>query len=167
MFGRILLLLLITPIVELALLIQLGDVIGFWPTIAIIVTTALLGSYLLRREGLSVWRRFNERLNRGDLPGTELLDGVIIIVAGALLITPGVLTDVAGFTGLLPLTRKPLRAFVQRRIEAAVKKGTVRVQHSMFGTMSPPETPDESAWGGQPADAPRYRRHEDVDREQG
>ncbi|MEX0820817.1 MAG: FxsA family protein [Rhodothermales bacterium] len=127
MFGRLLAIFLITPVIELALLIKVGEVIGFAPTIGLIVVTGLAGSYLARREGLSVWRRFHERLHAGDLPGRELVDGMIILVSGALLITPGVLTDVVGFLGLLPITRRYLRQYINKRIRRAVERGNVRL----------------------------------------
>jgi UPF0716 protein FxsA len=148
MFARILLLFLITPVVELALLIKMGEWIGFWPTVAIILATALAGSYLAKREGLSVWRQFNDRLNTGGLPGTELLDGVIILVAGALLITPGVLTDFAGFIGLLPPTRALIRKVAMRRIKKAMDRGTIQMSFGGLGA---------DGWGYDSADfAPGY-----------
>lgn len=173
MFGRILLLFLVTPIVELALLLQLGEIIGIWPTLGIIVVTALAGSHLARREGLSVWRRFNERLRAGDLPGRELLDGVIILVAGALLITPGVLTDVVGFIGLVPLTRRYVRQYLNSRIQRAVERGSVRMTFGGFQAYDmggmPQDGPQDNArrehgddtdrerWRGQGSDRPRHR----------
>ena len=156
MFGRILLLLLITPIVELALLIRLGDWIGFWPTIAIIVATALAGSILLRHEGLAVWRRFNDRLNAGGLPGKELVDGVIILVAGALLLTPGVLTDLIGMGGLLPPTRAIIRSQVMKRVKKALRSGTGRANVFFFGG-APEPPPGEDEWGGTPSERPQHR----------
>jgi len=137
MLGRLLLLFLLTPAVELGLLIQVDKLIGFGPTIALIVATGIAGSYLARREGLNTWRRLNERLNAGDLPGKELVDGVIILVAGALLVTPGVLTDVIGFLGLLPPTRALIRAFLLRRFRSKVQEGSLQVQFGFFGGAAP------------------------------
>lgn len=168
MLGRLLLLFLVTPVVELALLIRLGDWIGFWPTVAIILITGLAGTYLAKREGLAVWRRLNERLQEGGIPGKELLDGVIILIAGALLITPGVLTDVVGFAGLLPPTRYLLRGYLSRRIQNAAQRGSVRL--SFFGFESHQQSPgdsqgaapsslagDEADWHGQPRNRPHHR----------
>lgn len=159
MLARLLALFLITPIVELALLIQLGDLIGFWPTILIIVVTGVTGSYLAKREGLSIWRRFNERLQGGELPGKELMDGVIILIAGALLITPGVLTDVAGFIGLVPFTRRYLRKYINRRIQRALEKGTVGMSFGGFryGNGLQQERRDDEGWQGEQPDTPRHR----------
>lgn len=133
MLGRLILLFLITPAVELALLIQVDALIGFWPTVGLIVATGVAGSYLARREGVSTWSRLNQRLQVGDLPGKELVDGVIILVAGALLVTPGVLTDVIGLAGLLPPTRALIRRALIRRFQRKMQDGSIQVQFGIFG----------------------------------
>jgi len=169
MLGRLILLFLLTPAVELGLLIQVDKLIGFWPTIGLILATGIAGSYLARREGLSTWKRLNQRLSEGDLPGKELTDGVIILVAGALLITPGVLTDVFGFMGLLPPTRALIRKVVMKRITTKVQTGSVQMQFGMFGGPAPgsdawPPQPGASEgdgerdarWNGQGRQVPRH-----------
>ena len=165
MLGRLLLLFLITPVVELALLFQVGEWIGPWPTVGLIIATGFAGSFLARREGFSVWRRFNQRLQQGGLPGEELVDGMIILVAGALLITPGVLTDVFGFIGLIPLTRAPLRRLLIRRLKHRLDDGSVRVHVGGFGISTPPRDADSPAdgdrqnrteWGGTGRQVPRH-----------
>jgi len=169
MLGRLLLLFLLTPFVELALLIQVDRLIGFWPTMGIIIATGFAGSYLARREGLSVWQRFNQRLAEGGLPGRELVDGVIILVAGALLITPGVLTDVLGFVGLIPLTRAPIRRLLIKRLKRKMEDGTVRMHVGGFGISTPPDAspasngnrePDTS-WQGTGRQVPRHAEESD------
>jgi UPF0716 protein FxsA len=171
MLGRLLLLFLLTPAVELGLLIQVDKLIGFGPTIGLIIATGIAGSYLARREGLHTWRRLNERLRAGDLPGKELVDGVIILVAGALLVTPGVLTDVVGFLGLLPPTRSLIRKALMRRFQSKVEQGSMQVQFGIFGgaapgpngdrgrnASSPPDTgpPSEEGWKGSGRRIPRH-----------
>jgi UPF0716 protein FxsA len=136
LFGRLLLLFTVVPIVELALLIWLGGQIGFFPTVALIAGTALLGSYLAHREGLSAYARFRDRLATGGLPGDELTDGIIILLAGALLLTPGVLTDVVGFLGLLPPTRAVIKRIVLQRVRHGMERGSIRV-----ATWSTPPAP--------------------------
>jgi UPF0716 protein FxsA len=143
MLGRLVLLFLLTPAVELGLLIQVDRLIGFGPTIGLIIATGIAGSYLARREGLQTWRRLNERLNAGDLPGRELIDGVIILVSGALLVTPGVLTDAFGFLGLLPPSRALIRTFLLRRFRSKMQDGSLQVQFGFFGGTAP--TPNGSA----------------------
>jgi UPF0716 protein FxsA len=127
LFGRLLLLFTIVPIVELALLVWLGQQIGFWPTVALIAGTALLGSYLAHREGLSALARFRARLGTGEMPGDELTDGIIILIAGAFLLTPGVLTDVVGFLGLLPPSRALIKRAVVKRVRRGMMGGSIRV----------------------------------------
>lgn len=164
MLGRLILLFLLTPAVELALLIQVDRLIGFWPTIGLIVVTGIVGSHLARREGLSTWRRLNNRLRAGDLPGTELADGVIILVSGALLITPGILTDVIGFLGLIPFTRARLRRLVMRWFQRKMEQGTMQVQFGVFGGPTPPpksppapEPPSSDAdWQGHSRQVPGH-----------
>lgn len=165
MLARLLLLFLITPVVELALLIKVGEIIGFWPTIGIILITGITGSYLARREGLSVWRRLNERLQAGSLPGKELVDGVIILIAGAFLITPGVLTDLVGFLGLLPPTRALIRKYAMKRFQRAVQQGNVTMRFGAFGpggfegfSEGHVEREDRTEWGGTGRDMPHYRQ---------
>ena len=137
MLGRLLLLFHLTPAVELGLLIQVDRLIGFWPTIGLIVATGIAGSYLARREGVQTWQRLNERLSQGDLPGKELMDGVIILVAGALLVTPGVLTDAFGFLGLLPPTRALIRKLLMRRFRSKMQEGSMQIQFGIFGGAAP------------------------------
>lgn len=154
MFSRLFLVFLVTPIVELFLLIRLGQIVGTGPTLGLIVVTAIVGSWLTRREGLSAWRRVQLALGEGRVPGTEILDGLIILVAGALLLTPGVLTDVIGFAGLLPPTRRLIRGALSRRLRTAVDRGTVHVQfHAAARQSHSPETRTD-------ADAP-HRGHVD------
>ena len=126
-FGRLLALFLVVPIAELFLLLWIGGRVGLGPTLALIVTTALVGSWLARREGLATWRRVQERLAAGGLPGRELTDGLIILVSGALLLTPGVLTDAAGLLGLLPPSRALLRRWAERRFARALASGRANV----------------------------------------
>ena len=126
-FGRLLLLFLIVPLVDLVLLVSVGERIGLGPTVAIVVLTAVLGSWLARREGTAAWRRVQTKLTTGGVPGPELIDGVVILVAGALLLTPGFLTDIAGLLGLFPPTRALVRRGLKARFETAIREGSVRV----------------------------------------
>lgn len=125
LFGRLLLLFTLVPIVELTLLVWLGQRIGFWPTVGLIVATAVLGSFLAHREGLSALARFRARAASGEMPGAELTDGLIVLVSGALLLTPGVLTDVVGFLGLLP----PSRAVIKRALSKRFERGLAARTH--------------------------------------
>lgn len=152
MLARLVILFLVTPAVELALLLKVGQLIGFWETVGIIVLTGVAGSYLAKREGLSAWQRLNKSLAQGGLPGTELLDGVIILVAGALLITPGVLTDVVGFMGLIPPSRALIRKLVMRRVKKKMEDGSLNMQFGFFGGFPSggPDGPGPGGPGGHP-----------------
>jgi UPF0716 protein FxsA len=108
----------VVPILELAVIIQVGQEIGVLPTIAILILDSLLGSLLMRSQGRAAWRRFNEALAGGRPPAREVLDGVLIIFGGALLLTPGFLTDILGLLLLVPPTRAVFRGLLVRRLGA-------------------------------------------------
>jgi UPF0716 protein FxsA len=124
MIFRLLALFVIVPLVDLAILVRLGQALGFWPTIGLVVATGTVGAFLARSQGLAVLRGIRTELSVGQVPSTRLLDGVMVLVGGALLLTPGLLTDLAGFLLLLPFSRAPLRAVLRRRAEAMVRSGT-------------------------------------------
>ena len=105
----------VMPIVELAVVIQVGQAIGVFETIALLLLVSALGAWLVRREGLGVWRRFREQVRSGRPPAKELADGVLILLAGALLLTPGFVSDVFGILLLLPPVRAVIRAAALRR----------------------------------------------------
>lgn len=109
---------LLTPLIEIAVFIQVGGVIGLWPTIAVVIFTAVLGAALWRAQGLSTWARAQQALNRGELPAREMTDGAFLLVAGALLLTPGLVTDAIGFLLLVPPIRHWLAAIVFRHLRA-------------------------------------------------
>jgi UPF0716 protein FxsA len=112
----LLLLFIVVPIAELAVIIQVGGWIGLWPTLAILVADSVLGSLLMRSQGRAAWRRFGEATRAGRPPAREVLDGVLVILGGALLLTPGFLTDILGLALLAPPTRAVLRGLLVRRL---------------------------------------------------
>jgi UPF0716 protein FxsA len=116
------------PLLEIALLVQVGSFIGALNTIAIVALTGALGAWMARSQGLSVLRRIVESLRRGEVPGKELLDGAFILIGGALLLTPGLITDVLGLLCLLPPTRQVLRAWALRKIRDRIERGTITVR---------------------------------------
>ncbi len=115
LFGRLWLLFTLVPVVELALLLLVGRQIGFWETVALIVITAAIGAKLAKNQGLGVLRQIQRELNEGRIPANSFLDGIMILVAGALLITPGILTDVFGFLFLIPKTRGYFKLWLKVR----------------------------------------------------
>jgi UPF0716 protein FxsA len=115
----------VIPIAELYVIIQVGQAIGALPTIAILLADSIIGSLLLRSQGRTAWRRFNEALRAGRVPAREVLDGALVIFGGAFLITPGFLTDIVGIILLLPPTRAvvrrmTVRIFARRFVVSAV-----------------------------------------------
>lgn len=114
MFPPLLLLLIVVPLLEIYVLIQVGDVIGVPLTIVTLLAVSILGAWLLKREGLATWRRLRETMARGAMPTAELTDAVMIIFGGALLLTPGFVTDIFGFLLILPPTRHPLKGAFRR-----------------------------------------------------
>jgi UPF0716 protein FxsA len=114
-WGLVAALFVVVPLVEIYLIVQVGQVIGAWWTILILVADSLLGAALLKREGTAAWRALVEALRSYRMPARELADGVLVLVGGTLLLTPGFVTDVLGFFFILPFTR-PLA----RRVLTAV-----------------------------------------------
>lgn len=112
----ILLAFILTPIVEITVLIGVGGLIGLWPTLAIVVATAVLGTWLLRAQGLATLARARDSLARNTMPMNEVFDGACLLVAGALLLTPGFVTDAFGFVLFVPPFRSLLRQFITRRL---------------------------------------------------
>jgi UPF0716 protein FxsA len=111
------LLFILVPIAELAVIIQVGEAIGVWWTIAILIADSILGSVLLRTQGRAAWRRFTESLRSGRVPAREVLDGGLVLFGGVLLLTPGFISDVLGILLLLPPTRALARHLLARRFE--------------------------------------------------
>lgn len=143
--GRLLLIFVALPAVELGLLIEVGSRIGTVATLAIILTTGVVGASLARRQGLSVLAEFQRETAAGRLPAGTLVDGVVILIAAALLITPGILTDTVGFLCLVPAFRRVVKRALVRRLERAAREGSVHVFVQGFATPPPPGEADE--WG--------------------
>ena len=114
MFAPLVLLFLVVPFVELFVILRVGDALGVVNTIALLILVSLVGGWLVKREGVGVLVRAQRRVQAGEIPGRELLDGVLILFAGALLMTPGFVTDVVGILLLLPPVRANLRSSVVR-----------------------------------------------------
>jgi len=117
MFIRLLLLFTLVPLLELYLLIRVGEVIGIWATVGLVIGTGALGAFLTRLEGLRVLRRVQTELGQGHVPTDRLLDGLLIVIAGAVLLTPGLITDALGFFLLVPRSRRLIRKAVTSAFE--------------------------------------------------
>lgn len=103
---------LIVPFVEIYVLLQVGSIIGAFPTIFLVVFTAALGAWLLRRQGFATWQRFQANLSQGTIPAFEMIEGPMLLVGGALLLTPGFFTDAMGFACLVPALRRKLAQYI-------------------------------------------------------
>lgn len=126
-------LLIALPVAEIALLIAIGREIGLAATVALLLLTGLLGAFLARRQGLAVVRKVQSEMAAGRAPAGQLVDGALILLAGVLLIVPGVLTDVLGFFCLLPAGRTLIKAWVRRRFEAGLRSGRIAVSVGPVG----------------------------------
>ena len=126
MLPVLLLLFIVVPIAELAILIQVGQLIGIWWTIALLVADAVLGSLLARAQGRAAWRRFNEALQSRRPPARETVDGGLVLFGAALLLTPGFISDLLGIALLLPPTRAVVRTILVRRFAARMTASGMR-----------------------------------------
>ena len=108
--------LIVTPLIEIGLFIQVGEAIGLWPTLATVVATAVIGAALLRRQGVGVVAEIQRKLDRAEAPIEELWRGALLILAGALLLTPGFFTDAIGFALLVPAVQRAVGRFLARRL---------------------------------------------------
>ena len=132
MLLPLVLLFIVVPIAELAVVIQVGQAIGVLWTIALLIADSILGAVLMRAQGRAAWRRFNEALQAGRVPAREVLDGALVMFGGLLLLTPGFITDILGLVLLIPPTRAIVRAVLGRRL-------THRMVVSMSGPRARPD----------------------------
>lgn len=146
-FPILMTLFLVIPIIEIYLLIKVADVINWLPTIALVVLTAVLGASLLRSQGSQTYLRFNQALSEGRVPANEILEGVALLVGGALLLTPGFFTDLIGFICLLPFTRRPIATFIVNRFNplAGTMAGSMSgMNMGGFGQTPPGPSPSDN-----------------------
>jgi UPF0716 protein FxsA len=148
----------VVPIVELYVIIEVGQAIGVVPTLALLLADAVLGSLLLRHQGRGAWRRFNEALAQRRFPGREVADGAMIVIGGTLLLTPGFVTDIVGLLLLIPPTRailrRLLRSFFVRRFvvvglgDRAMRTGRTTRSYDYDGTAEEVDRDDSQLPGG-------------------
>ena len=115
------------PIVELALLIKLHGVVGFMPTVLLVFLTGVAGATLVRRQGLSILFEIQQEMANGNLPAPQMMDGIMVLIAGALLITPGLLTDTVGFSLLVPVVRQYIRNWLKGKLEQKMRSNYTEV----------------------------------------
>lgn len=125
------------PILEIFFLIKVGEVIGAWKTIFLVVLTAVIGAALLRQQGLSTLARLQGNLSQGKIPAQEMVEGVLLAVGGALLMTPGFVTDTIGFLCLIPPTRKLIASNIIKRSAMSITSGMGGFNQSPFSSTNP------------------------------
>lgn len=138
-FGRLAILFVVVPILELALLIRLGQVVGFWPTFGLVFFTGVTGAWMARQEGIRALLNLRTELASGRPPTQALMDGAAVLVGGALLLTPGIITDLVGFLLLFPPTRHAIRRGIQRRLSRAIRAGEIQVNVVSSQPWTPPQ----------------------------
>lgn len=143
MIAVLFLALLVVPILELWVFFEVADRLGFGSTLLWLLAVSAVGAWLVKREGLSAWRRANARIARGEVPTDELANGILILFGGALMLTPGFLTDVVGLTLVFPPTRAAYRVWLRARFAV----GPVIVGRFRPGTG---EVWDVAAWDDEP-----------------
>ncbi len=129
MFFKLFFLFTLVPVIELWLLIRVGSIIGFFPTIGIVVLTGVVGAWMARIQGLSVISELNTSVAQGKVPGKELVNAVLVFVGGALLLTPGFVTDILGFSMIMPGTRDMISAFLMNYFSKKVQSGDIKFSH--------------------------------------
>ncbi|MGO2074061.1 MAG: FxsA family protein, partial [Pseudoalteromonas sp.] len=137
MFRFLFLLFILVPIVEIALLIQVAEVIGGFATIALVIITAIAGTRLVRKQGMGALHNVQTQMAQGQMPAQELFTGLCVIIAGVLLMTPGIMTDVFGFLLLTPAIRNKLAA-------GLASQATVKMNAQMHNTGNTYEQPTQS-----------------------
>jgi UPF0716 protein FxsA len=125
--GWLLMFFIAMPILELAALIKVHHYVGLGNTIAIVVLTGVVGAFLARAQGMMVMAQIRKDLAEGRMPAPRLIDGTMILVAGVLLITPGLITDTAGFLLLLPPIRASIRMWLRHKLEEKLRNGTMNM----------------------------------------
>ncbi len=142
-FTRLLILFIVVPLIELALLVKIGEIIGFWPTIALVVVTGIIGAGLAKTQGLRVFIKIRNELNAGRLPAAEMLDGLLILVGGLVLLTPGLLTDLLGFALMVPAVRAFLRKYLRKKFAGMVPGSQTGFYYRGGFGKAPPEFRDD------------------------
>ena len=129
LFGILVSMFVLIPLIEFALLIEIGRRLGTIETLLLIFGTGIVGAYLARLEGFRILYSIRRGLDRGQPPTEQVFDGVLVLVAGIVLITPGLLTDAAGLLLLFPLTRHPIKGFLRRRLEKWARVRQAQIRH--------------------------------------
>ena len=129
MFSKLVILFIVVPIIELALLIEIGQNIGVWPTLTLVILTGIAGAWLARLQGFMVLRTLQTELSQGILPAESILDGFLVLAGALLLLTPGILTDALGFALLIPLSRNVIKQYLKKWLKSKIDAGDFNSQY--------------------------------------
>ncbi|WP_298038338.1 FxsA family protein [uncultured Desulfuromonas sp.] len=128
MFIKLLVVFIVVPLVELFVLLEVGSMIGAFPTIALIILTGISGAYLARTQGFDLLRRIQSEMEQGRLPTEDLLDGAMVLAGGIVLLTPGFCTDLLGFILLVPFTRAHVKRIARLWFLKQVNRGNLTIR---------------------------------------
>jgi len=142
-FAQLLVLFIFMPLLELVLLLRVGGWLGWHRALLLVLVTGFVGAALARAQGLALLGRIRRDMTEGRMPAPRILDGVMILVAGALLITPGLITDAVGFLLLVPPVRREIRVWLRRKLEAKLRDGTANVHVTYYRSGPDDSGPDE------------------------
>ncbi|MGI6575249.1 MAG: FxsA family protein [bacterium] len=132
MLLRLLLAFTLIPFIELWILLAVGQRLGVWPTIALVIGTGFVGAFLAKSQGLFLLYRIQAQLAQGELPTSDLLHGLLVLVGGLLLLAPGLLTDITGFLFLFPLSRTWFKGWLERYLQKMLDQGAVSFMWRRF-----------------------------------
>ncbi len=135
MIGLLVVVFIVVPIIELFVFVQVSDAIGFLPSVLLVMAFSITGAWLVKREGIGVARRAQAQLDNGELPAAEMVNGLLLLVAGALMLFPGYVTDLLGLVLLLPPARALIRVLLLRRFEKRVRAAFENPGAMMFGDL--------------------------------
>ncbi len=129
MLLKLIMLFTVIPIIELMLLLRINQYIGFGYTILLVFLTGVVGAFLAKQQGRGILHRIKRDMAQGQMPGDELVNGLCVLIGGALLLTPGIITDIAGFSLVIPSTRHALKQSIKRKMKQMIREGTVHVHY--------------------------------------
>ena len=132
MFIRLLLLFTLVPLIELFILLQLNKYIGLGYTFGIVIITGIVGAYLAKSQGRQIWFRLRYEMGEGRMPGEQLINGLCVLVGGAMLLTPGILTDSLGFILVVPGTRELVKVLIKRKLQQIMDDGNNAIYFKRF-----------------------------------
>lgn len=127
MLFKIFLMVTIIPLIEIYILFKISEVTSIWTTIVIVIITGFAGAYLTKREGTAIISSIKSEINEGRVPGNQLINGLCVLIGGVLLVTPGLLTDITGFTLVMPITRQFYIKLIRRWLTNMINMGSINI----------------------------------------